>query len=293
LPVLNAGTGERYCRVAVGPHGARSGGFGRDGRTPNCPDGSLSLASGQLFGFLPAPPSRSRRAAVRVKKSLPMRNDWRLLLTIKTLLPSSSVLAPERSSISNVHSGRIVDRRVAAISRDGRARVGSRRLRFAQCARRVDPHALHAGPLLLAASQLQQHTIGPARVDCRRAYDRSVTGRVVHGRLGRAHPRYDLRSRRARHAALAQYKTCGTDPPPCDTFRGDAVDSGGHATLRINQHSGTSAAGQIVTSTDPAQFPIGPFSIRSAPKGMLMLDPSPRGESPLCGPKTPISACPY
>jgi len=100
---------------------------------------------------------------------------------------------------------------------------------------------------------------------------------------------------RAGHGTLLwrTYSTCGTDPPPCDTFRGNTVDSGGHATLLITKNSGTSATGQIVTSTDPAQLPAGPFSVRSAPHGMLMMNPSPRGDSPLCGPKTPVSACPY
>ena len=89
------------------------------------------------------------------------------------------------------------------------------------------------------------------------------------------------------------YRTCGTDPPPCDTFRGNAIDSGGHATLLITEQTAATASGRVSASTDPADLPIGPFSLRSAPNAMLTLSPWPGSDYRLCGPKTPASACPY
>ena len=89
------------------------------------------------------------------------------------------------------------------------------------------------------------------------------------------------------------YRTCGTDPPPCDTFRGNAIDSGGHATLLITEQTAATASGRVSASTDPADLPIGPFSLRSAPNAMLTLSPWPGSDYRLCGPKTPASTCPY
>jgi hypothetical protein len=89
------------------------------------------------------------------------------------------------------------------------------------------------------------------------------------------------------------YKTCGTDPPPCDTFRGNTIDSGGHATLLVTKYATETASGRVITSTDQAELPIGQFSLRLAANGMMTLSPWAGSHYPLCGPNTPNSACPY
>jgi len=90
------------------------------------------------------------------------------------------------------------------------------------------------------------------------------------------------------------YRTCGQDPPPCDTIRGRETIDGGQAKLRIVAYTGTTASGRVISSSDQEQFPVGPFSLRlDGATGMAHLNPSPRGDDALCGPKTAASACPY
>jgi len=103
-----------------------------------------------------------------------------------------------------------------------------------------------------------------------------------------------LKFDRAGHGTMLwrTYNTCGTDPPPCDTFRGNVIDDGGHATLIITKHGTGTASGRITASTDPV-LRVGSFSLRSAPNAMLTLSPWPGSHYRLCGPKTPNSACPY
>ena len=99
---------------------------------------------------------------------------------------------------------------------------------------------------------------------------------------------------RAGHGTMMwrTYNTCGTDPPPCDTFRGNVIDDGGVQTLVITKHGTGTASGRVTASTDPV-LRVGSFSLRSAPNATLTLSPWPGSHYRLCGPKTPNSACPY
>ena len=88
------------------------------------------------------------------------------------------------------------------------------------------------------------------------------------------------------------YATCGSQPPPCDTFRGNGIEVGGHATLRIITYKPNAASGRVTSSTDQAHLPVGPFTFRLNPAtDTADLSPSPRGKFPLCGPKAPSSLC--
>jgi hypothetical protein len=81
------------------------------------------------------------------------------------------------------------------------------------------------------------------------------------------------------------YRECGQDPPPCDTFAGSYILSGGHATLRLTITSGTTTAGRILSTTDPVHFPIGPLTARlDLRRHELFLSPSPTGDLPFKGP---------
>jgi hypothetical protein len=88
------------------------------------------------------------------------------------------------------------------------------------------------------------------------------------------------------------YQTCGEDPPPCDTFAGNSILSGGHATLRLTLALGTTTSGRILSTTDPVHFPIGPLTARlDLRKHELFLSPSPTGDFPFCGQNAPVTDC--
>lgn len=53
------------------------------------------------------------------------------------------------------------------------------------------------------------------------------------------------------------YATCGQDPPPCDTFSGNLITDGGHATLTVTAAGPTVANVQILDSTDTKNVPLG------------------------------------
>jgi hypothetical protein len=82
------------------------------------------------------------------------------------------------------------------------------------------------------------------------------------------------------------YRVCGTDPPPCDTFSGNEIIDGGHATVVLRSTSSTTAAGRVITTTDPATMAIGPISVRVDPVHDKLFV-SATGGLAFCGPHAP------
>lgn len=62
-------------------------------------------------------------------------------------------------------------------------------------------------------------------------------------------------------ASWRTYATCGQDPPPCDTFSGNVIDDGGHATFTVTALSAATATGQVLASADPHSAPVGPMTM--------------------------------
>lgn len=71
-------------------------------------------------------------------------------------------------------------------------------------------------------------------------------------------------------ASWRTYATCGQDPPPCDTFSGDVIDDGGHATFTVTALSATTASGKVVASADPHSAPVGPMTMTLDPANRLL-----------------------
>lgn len=88
------------------------------------------------------------------------------------------------------------------------------------------------------------------------------------------------------------YRTCGEDPPPCDTIRPGHIEVGGRGSLKLEADSQIRAHGQIITTTVPETFPTGPVFVRLDGKSdLLFLDPSPNKSFPFCGPEAAPAAC--
>ena len=88
------------------------------------------------------------------------------------------------------------------------------------------------------------------------------------------------------------YRTCGEDPPPCDTMSGDLITPGGKATLVVTAQGPGSARGRILSSTDPADFPPGPLTARFDPHAdVVYFSPFPVGPVPVCGPRARADLC--
>ena len=79
--------------------------------------------------------------------------------------------------------------------------------------------------------------------------------------------------------------TCGQDPPPCDIFSGNQIVDGGHATLSLTSVGPSVASGRVLTTTAPADVPLGPFTLRLDGARDLLFPSFPlfKGQ-PLCGP---------
>lgn len=87
------------------------------------------------------------------------------------------------------------------------------------------------------------------------------------------------------------YRTCGEDPPPCDTFEGNTIRVGGQATIRLTTTGPTTASGRVVTSSDPADLPLGPVRLRFDPNGDVIHSRLSLGRPVLCGPHAAVTRC--
>ena len=89
------------------------------------------------------------------------------------------------------------------------------------------------------------------------------------------------------------YKTCGQDPPPCDSMSGNTITAGGRATILVTAIGDDTARGQVLTSTDPADFPPGPLKARLDPHAdVVFFSPFPGGpHDPVCGPRAKSDVC--
>jgi hypothetical protein len=82
------------------------------------------------------------------------------------------------------------------------------------------------------------------------------------------------------YADWRTYRTCGQDPPPCETWTGNIINDGGHATFHLTSVTGTEAQGTVDISTDPSRLPAGPLHLTLAPNDLLVIN----GQQPgLCG----------
>ncbi|MFZ6002476.1 MAG: hypothetical protein ACOYXM_00950 [Actinomycetota bacterium] len=77
------------------------------------------------------------------------------------------------------------------------------------------------------------------------------------------------------------YTVCGESKPPCDTFDGDYIISGGAAFFILIRADESTADGYVLTSSDPATVPVGRIHLELRPDNHLMF---PGLGGPLCGP---------
>jgi hypothetical protein len=76
------------------------------------------------------------------------------------------------------------------------------------------------------------------------------------------------------------YRTCGQDAPPCDTWTGNVITDGGHATFHLTTVTGNEAKGIVDLSSDPAFLAVGPLTLSLTPDDLLVIN----GRQPgLCG----------
>ena len=90
------------------------------------------------------------------------------------------------------------------------------------------------------------------------------------------------------------YTTCGTGVRPlCDIFSGNEILDGGHATLLLNATGPTSANGEVLSTSDPADVPLGAFTARIDPVRDLLYPSFPLyAKYPLCGQKAEAMSVP-
>ncbi len=88
------------------------------------------------------------------------------------------------------------------------------------------------------------------------------------------------------------YRVCGQDAPPCDTWVGNVITDGGHATFRLQATGPQTAAGTVLTTSDASTLPLGPINATLGEKGDLVyLVPFPGANMPFCGPRANDPRC--
>jgi hypothetical protein len=81
------------------------------------------------------------------------------------------------------------------------------------------------------------------------------------------------------------YEWCGPGVrPPCDRIENDYLISGGQADLVFAPQAPDSVQGEVLTSTDPQSYDVGPVTLRLVPYGMAVLEQGGQ-ETVLCGPR--------
>lgn len=86
-------------------------------------------------------------------------------------------------------------------------------------------------------------------------------------------------------ASWRTYKWCSDDPtPPCDSMEGNNIIDGGKATIKLSSVNGSTASGQVTSSSEPNVLIVAPLTLTILEYGMLELD---QGSSKLslCGPE--------
>jgi len=83
------------------------------------------------------------------------------------------------------------------------------------------------------------------------------------------------------------FRWCSTNPPPCDSFKGDEIIGGLNENLQFTQVIGSTAYGTIVSGTDDP----GSVYLKVGSKIAVTLEPNDKlsisDGAELCGPKTP------
>jgi hypothetical protein len=90
------------------------------------------------------------------------------------------------------------------------------------------------------------------------------------------------------------YRTCGQDPPPCDTFSGNKIINGDNASGQFTSVSGEIASGSVTHSTDPADTPTGPITVTLNPSTDTINAHIGSPNSPatiFCGPSAAAGQC--
>lgn len=73
-------------------------------------------------------------------------------------------------------------------------------------------------------------------------------------------------------ATWRTYRWCSDDPaPPCDSFRGNEIVSGGRATIVLSTGVGSSMYGRVIESTQPDFLPLGPVALTGVDDDALWL----------------------
>ncbi len=90
------------------------------------------------------------------------------------------------------------------------------------------------------------------------------------------------------------YRTCGQDPPPCDTLSGNEIINGDNASGQLTSVSGEIASGSVGQSTDPADTPAGPITVTLDPSTDTISAHIGSAGTPatiFCGPSAPAGEC--
>jgi hypothetical protein len=88
------------------------------------------------------------------------------------------------------------------------------------------------------------------------------------------------------------YDYCSDTPPPCDLVTDHEIISGGFASFVLEAAGATTASGRVVTTSVPAEVPIGPLTARFDPKADLLWLSAPLFKDyPLCGPHAAVGRC--
>jgi hypothetical protein len=83
------------------------------------------------------------------------------------------------------------------------------------------------------------------------------------------------------------FRTCGQDPPPCDTLSGNTITDGNVASGQLTSVSGEVATGTVTRTTDSADSPTGPVTMTLD----LADDTISVRNVSFCGPNAPSGTC--
>jgi hypothetical protein len=87
--------------------------------------------------------------------------------------------------------------------------------------------------------------------------------------------------------SMRTFRTCGQEPPPCDTFSGNEILDGSVATGQITAVSGEAASAVVTHTTDQALTPTGDITLTLDPAS----DTITADDVSYCGPSAPAGAC--
>lgn len=88
------------------------------------------------------------------------------------------------------------------------------------------------------------------------------------------------------------YRVCGQQAPPCDTWVGNVITDGGHATFGLQATDPQTATGIVLSTTDPSVLPLGPIHASvDETNDLVFLEPFPGANAPFCGPRANDPRC--